>query len=275
MRAGRLRRAGDLGAEHELDDLHLAALLRDERADVAPVPEHGRVVAMGDHLAQAVRDEERGAASFLLRRHHREDALGEVGWERRRDLVEDQELRVARERAGEVEHPEQRQRQVGRLLGQVDLEVEVGEVASHLRDRGAREAEVLGDRQVGHERRVLEDGSEPDARSLGRRADPELLPVDGDRAAVRTDHAGQQLHERALAGAVRAEERVHLSRLDDERARGQRDDRAVALRELVGGEQAHRERSGRDARRRPSRVEILPRGPCSPRAARPCTSSTA
>ena len=66
-----------------------------------------------------------GAASFLLRRHHREDALGEVGWERRRDLVEDQELRVARERAGEVEHPEHRQRQVGRLLGEVDLEVEV------------------------------------------------------------------------------------------------------------------------------------------------------
>ena len=63
--------------------------------------------------------------------------------------------------------------------------------------------------------------------------------VDEDRAAVRPDHAGEHLDERALAGAVRAEQRVHLARLDDERRRPQRDDRAVALRHLACGQEAH------------------------------------
>ena len=53
-RLGARRRTRDLLAEHELDDLLLAALPRDERADVAAVAEHGRAVAVGDHLAQAV-----------------------------------------------------------------------------------------------------------------------------------------------------------------------------------------------------------------------------
>ena len=83
-----------------------------ERADVAAVAEHGRAVAVRDHLAQAVGDEERRAAALLLAAHHVEDALGEVGGERRRDLVQDQELRVAGERAREIDHPQQRQRHV-------------------------------------------------------------------------------------------------------------------------------------------------------------------
>ena len=49
------------------------------------------------------------------------------------------------------------------------------------------------------------------------------LAVDVDRPAVAADHAGEDLDERALAGAVRAEQRVHLARLDDEVGRPQRD----------------------------------------------------
>ena len=107
--------------------------------------------------------------------HHVEDALGEVGRQRRRDLVEDQQLRVARERPREVEHPQQRQRQVERLLGEVDVEVEVVQVPPDRVDRRAGEAEVLLDRQVGDERRILEDGREPDPRRLRGRGDARLL----------------------------------------------------------------------------------------------------
>ncbi len=194
---------------------------------------------MGDHLAEAVGDEERRAAALLLAPHHVEDALGEVGRERGGDLVQDQQLRVARERAREVEHPQQRQRQVGGLLAEVDLEVELAQVTPHLGDGRPGQAQVLRDGQVGHERRILEDGREADPRRLCRRGDAALLAVDADRATVRPDHAGEHLHERALAGAVRTEQGVHLPGLDDERGRPQRDDRAVALRNLACGQEAH------------------------------------
>ena len=207
--------------------------------DVAAVAEHGGAVAVRDHLAQAVGDEERRAAALLLAPHHVEDALGEVGGKRGGDLVQDQELRVARERAREVEHPQQRQRHVDRLLVEVDLEVQLAQMPAHRGDGRPGQAQVLRDGQVGHERGILEDGREPDPRRLRRRGDAARLAVDEDRAAVRPDHAGEHLHERALAGAVRSEEGVHLARLDDERCRPQRDDRAVALRHLACGQEAH------------------------------------
>ena len=113
-------RACDLRAEHELDDLLLAPFAGHERADVAAVAEDGRAIAVCDHLAQAVRDEQGRAPALLLSLHHREDPLGEIRRQRGGDLVEDQELRIARERAREVEHPLHRQRHVQHLLGEVD-----------------------------------------------------------------------------------------------------------------------------------------------------------
>ena len=63
--------------------------------------------------------------------HHREDALGEVGRQRGGDLVEQQQLRIARERAREVDHPQQRQRQVAGQLGEVDVEVHRAQLSPH------------------------------------------------------------------------------------------------------------------------------------------------
>ena len=104
--------------------------------------------------------------------------------------------------------------------------------------RDAGEPKVLSDRQVGDESGILEDRCQPEPRGRGRRGHLDRLAVDGDRPRVRPDHAGEQLDERALARAVGAEQRVHLARLDDERGRAQRDDRAVALGELPGLEEA-------------------------------------
>ena len=255
-------RPGDLRAEHELDDLLLAALLRDERPDVLAVAQHRRAVAVRDHLTQAVRDEERRAAALLLPAHHVEDALREVGRKGGGDLVEDQQLRLARERARQVDHPQERQRHVERLLPEVDLEIELVQVPADRVDRRAGQAEVLRDRQVGHERGILEDGREPDARRLRRRRDPRGLAVHLDRAGVLPDHPGQHLDERALAGAVRAQERVHLTRLDDERRRPQRHHRSVALRYLACGEEAHRYEEGRATAALPS-FDPSATAPCS------------
>ena len=103
--------------------------------------------------------------------HDGEDALGEIGRKRGGDLVEDQQLRVARERARQIEHPQERQRHVERLLPEVDLEVELAQVPAHRVDRRAGQAEVLLDRQIGDECRILEDRREPDPRRLRRRRD--------------------------------------------------------------------------------------------------------
>ena len=265
-RLGTLGRLGDLGPEHELDDLLLAALRRHERADVGAVAEHGRPVAVRDHLPQAVGDEESRPASLLLSLHHREDALGEIGRQRGRDLVQDQQLRVARKRPREVEHPEHGQRQVERLLGEVDVEIEVVQVPPDRIDRRAGQPQVLLDGQVGHERRILEDGRETDVRRLRGRGDADSAAVHEDRARIRPDHARQHLDERALAGAVRAEQRMDLARLDDERRRGERDDRAVALRRprvRPGGSSARWEEGAPEAPPPPSVVRV-PYGPLQP-----------
>ena len=126
-----------------------------------------------------------------------------------------------------------------RLLVEVDVEVEVAQVPADRGDGRSRQAQVLRDGQVRHEGGILEDRRQPDPRRLRRRRDAARLAVDEDRAAVRPDHAGEHLDERALAGAVRTEQGVHLPGLDDERRRPQRDDRAVALRHLACGQEAH------------------------------------
>ncbi len=263
-RLGALGSACDLCAEHELDDLLLAPFAGHERADVAAVPEDGRAIAVCDHLAQAVRDEQGRAPALLLRLHHREDPLGEIRGQRGGDLVEDQELRIARERTREVEHPLHRQRHVQHLLGEVDVEIEVAQVPSHRLDGRAREPKVLRDGQVGHERGILEDGRQSDAHRLRRRGDACLGAVHKNRAGVRPDHAGQHLDERALARTVRSEQGVDLARFDDERRRSKRDHRSVALRHLACGQKAHRRiLRGEAPDRRPS-PRGLAYGPLQP-----------
>ena len=77
-------------------------------------------------------------------------------------------MRLARERTREIDHPQQRQRQVESVLREVDVQVELAQVPTHLADRRAGETKVLRDRQVGDERRILEDGREADPRRLRR-----------------------------------------------------------------------------------------------------------
>ena len=145
-------------------------------------------------------------------------------------------------------------------LAEVDVELHRVELAPDGVRVGAGQAQVRRDGEVGHERGILEHRREPDPRRLRRRAHAHRLPVDLDRAAVGLDHAGQDLDERALPGAVRAEQRVHLARLDDEVGRAQRDHGAVALGQVTGLQQGFghersaarslrpREREGRPGR---------------------------
>ena len=279
-----LRRAGlrlrRLGPQHVLDDSLLAALLRLERPDGMTVAEHRRPIAACDHLGQAVRDEEHRPAVLTPVAHHGEHPLGEIGRQRRGDLVEQEQLRIAREGARQIEHAEHRQRHVSRLLRQVDVELHRPHPFADGIDRGMRQAEVLGHGQVRHERRVLEHGREADARRGRRGGDLHLRSADADRPAVLPDDTGQDLDERALAGPVRPQQGVHLARLDRERRRAQCDDRAVALRDVPCLQQAHASLPSTSTRKGRPRTPLSvlassSTAPCRRRAAPWCTSSTA
>ena len=90
------------------------------------------------------------------------------------------------------------------------------------------DARVLGHRQVGAERQLLEDAA--DARGAGPRRDAvaggRVRAVDPMIARVRRQRAGQHVHQRRLAGAVVADQADALAGADargrPRRARGRR-----------------------------------------------------
>ena len=74
------------------------------------------------------------------------------------------------------------------------------------------EQDVLGDRLRRDQREVLVDHPEPGRDRVARRAEGDGRPVEQDLAGVRPVEPGQDVHQRALAGAVLAEQRVDLAR---------------------------------------------------------------
>ena len=81
-------------------------------------------------------------------------------------------------------------------------------------------ADGLQRRQVGEELVDLEGARQP-ARARARAAPASVMssPVQEDRAGGRPQHAGQQVDQRGLAGAVGADQRVARARLDAEARR--------------------------------------------------------
>ena len=238
------RSLGDRGhvlddvAEHELDDPLLGALGHVDDADGLALAQDGRAVADGGDLDHPVGDEDDRAIAASLAADHLEDALGEVRGQGRGHLVEHQHVGLDRHRAGEVDDPERGQRHAPRHARQVQVvEAQLVEPVAEGLDRRLGQPEVGPDVQVRDQRRLLVDRHEAAAARLGRRMGGELPAADGDRPGVRADGAGQDLDERALAGAVGAHERMDFAGAHRQRGGLQRDDRAVGLRDARGLEQ--------------------------------------
>ena len=139
-------------------------------------------------------------------------------------LVHDQHPRVERQRLGDLDDLLVGDRQPAGGAGRVQGDAETGEdragVALHrppvdappTAERLAADEDVLGDGEVGEQRRLLVD--DRDAGGLGRRPGRENstgAAVDGERAAVGPVHPAEDLDQRRLAGAVLAEQRVRLA----------------------------------------------------------------
>ena len=157
----------------------------------------------------------------------------------------------ARERLRDLDHLPPRQRQVldqrqrmdvvgagarQRFLGHAALRAAVDqpEAARRIADR-----DVVGDREVGDQRQLLEDAGDAGRMGRGRRCKRDRLAVEQHAALVGRDDARHDLDQRRLAGAVLAEDRVNAAGLDHEVGVLQRAHAAVALGDALHDEQAH------------------------------------
>ena len=77
--------------------------------------------------------------------------------------------------------------------------------------------DVLRHVEIGEDRRLLVDGGDPGPLRLARALEGRLLAVDADDAGVRRVDAGHDLDQRRLAGAVLAQQRVRLARVERQR----------------------------------------------------------
>ena len=178
-----------------------------------------------------------------------EEERGAFGIELRGRLVEQQQLRLERERGREADALQLAAGELDRLAPPEMERVHRSERALDARpDLGRRHAEVLeperdlvrGDRHHDLVLRILEDGRDR-AGELGRARAAGVEPGDDDpareAAAVEVRHEpGERAQQRRLAGARGAEERDDLPGLELERDAAQRRRRGrVGEREAADG----------------------------------------
>ena len=101
----------------------------------------------------------------------------------------------------------------------------------------AAEEEVAVDRQHRDDRQVLVDGGNAAIEGVARRAEGDRLAVQADFSGVGREHAGEDLDQRRLAGAVVAEQAGHLAGVHGQRDARQRLDRAKGLADIARREQ--------------------------------------
>ena len=116
------------------------------------------------------------------------------------------------------------------------------------------EEHVLGHREVGHGREFLVHHADPGRQAVARGPETDLAAIHHEGAGRRLVHAGDDLHERRLAGAVLADEAVDLARAQGEVDAPQGLDAAEAL-----GDALHRDGGPRPSRLRFHAVSVRPR----------------
>ena len=214
-------------------------LCRAYRGDGGAAPDDGDVVGDGEHLVELVRDEDQGVALLLELAEVREQRVDLLRHQDGGRLVEDDHLGAAVEHLQDLHplpltDPEALDELVGieaEAVGARDLlDAGTGPVADAVQLLRA-EHDVLEDAEVVGQHEVLEHHADAELDGLGGRAHRRRLAVDLDRAVVGLLHAVQDLHQRGLAGAVLAHDRVHGGRLGRRcRCRGWRRHRGISSR---------------------------------------------
>ena len=195
-------------------------------------------------LLEVVGDVDDGDAAGLEVADDLEQHLDLGGAEGRGRLVHDQDARLDRQRAGDLDDLLLAEAQVldrrhgvdvlfqlrheggglARLLGVVDAG-RAGDLAAH--------EDVVAHAHVRREAELLVDDGDAAVPRVRRGREDHRLAVELDRAGGGLDDAGQHLHQRRLAGAVLAEQRRHLAGADVEGDALQRVDVAVGFRDVA------------------------------------------
>ena len=185
-------------------------------------------------------DEDDGRALVPEPADRREDPLDLVVGERGGRLIEDEDPGAAHYAAGDLDELLFGKRQLPCRLVEVDVvEADRVELLANLRGVAGPKKEladaivshehVVEDRQVGNYRQLLVD--DRDQPRIGAMARRQGGAVHEDLALRRRDEPTEDLHERALAGAVLAAEPVHLAGRQLEVHLLEGDDAAVGLAE--------------------------------------------
>ena len=82
--------------------------------------------------------------------------------------------------------------------------------------RRRRDRDIVRDREVGHQRQFLEDADDAGRVGGGWRGEADIDSGKAHAAGIGLDHAGDDLDQRRLAGAVLAQHRVDLAALAGE-----------------------------------------------------------
>ena len=172
-------------------------------------------------------DQDRGDAAGLELEKQLQQRFGIGLVEAGGRLVEDQELDLLRQGLGDLHQLLLAEAEIGDPRRRRFAQADAGEQVAGARKRfrpvddavgGAfvAEEDVLGDRQKRDQRQFLMDDDDAELFGIGDGREVALLAAIGDLAfvgAVRID-AGEHLHQRRLAGAVLAAQRVDLAFLD-------------------------------------------------------------
>ncbi len=215
---------GEGPAHHHADDVVDARLFRRRDPGDLTIFHHRDPVGDPEHLFEAVRNIDDADPFGAQPGDDAMQALGIAGREDGGRLVEDDDADLLGERLGDLDDLLVRDREVADGAPRVDVEPEpVEEVARPPVQTGPCDdgrqlphEDVLGHRKVGGERRLLVDH-----RDAARGRDPRVeallgLAADQDLPGVSRDLAGQNPHQRRLAGPILAEQRVDLAGRDVE-----------------------------------------------------------
>jgi hypothetical protein len=257
MPGARRSRTTSAGAASSLggpDQRVLGLLARRRGPDHAAVAQDGDLVGQLEHLAEEVRDQEHGAS----RPRERADYLVQGGdllaVQRGGRLVHHDQLRLARERAQDLDLLlfGGAQPAGGHAPGELEsrgarqVAVAPAQRAAAHEARGARlgaQEHVLGHRELGHDAALLGDGGDAALQRLARRAQRHRFAAEEQRARVGLEHAGDDLAQRRLPRAVLADQRVDRAARDPQRDAVERADDSEVLGDVR--ELDMRERMGR------------------------------
>ena len=220
---------------------------------VPTIAQHRNFVTESKDLRHAVRHVEQRRAPRLQLGDQLVQPIGVVLIETARRLVEDDDLRSLADGRGDLREllfggrerahrPSgiDRRADGGKELARPDL---TGRSIDHrAMPRQRAEAEILGDGQVLAERELLMDHRDARATRIARRRQRERASGDLDRSTVGALDAGEDLSERALAGAVLSAHRVTGAGANVEADVGERLNAAESLRD--SGEPDHPNASG-------------------------------